>query len=102
MRDVNTFSVADRLDIEDADALVDYLRTRRYIASGETPRCTVLPGGVSNRTVLVERTTGEAWVIKQALPKLRVKEDWFSDPARAHREAIGLQWLAKLAPQGSI
>jgi hypothetical protein len=34
----------------------------------------------SNRTVLVERPTGESWVIKQALAKLRTKADWFSDP----------------------
>ena len=92
----------DDLDIENPNALVRYLRARDYIAANETPSCAVLPGGVSNRTVLVERASGEAWVLKQALPKLRVKEDWFSDPARAHREALGLRWLVKLAPAGSI
>lgn len=94
--------VADDLDIENSDALARYLRDHGHIAPNETPRCTALRGGVSNRTVLVERANGEAWVLKQALPKLRVKEDWFSDPARAHREALGLQWLARLAPSGSI
>ena len=62
----------------------------------------VLAGGVSNRTVLVERPTGEAWVLKQALEKLRVSVDWFSDPERVHREALGLHWLQELAPPGSI
>ncbi len=62
----------------------------------------VLAGGVSNRTVLVERPTGEAWVLKQALEKLRVSVDWFSDPERVHREALGLRWLQELAPPGSI
>lgn len=61
-----------------------------------------LAGGVSNKTVLVERAGGEAWVLKQALPKLRVKADWFSDPARIRREALALQWLPQLAPAGSI
>ena len=92
----------DDLDIENSAALVQYLRKHGRIAPDETPRCTVLRGGVSNRTVLVERASGEAWVLKQALPKLRVKEDWFSDPARAHREALGIQWLVRIAPAGSI
>jgi hypothetical protein len=40
-----------------------------------------LSGGVSNRTVLLERETGERWVIKQALAKLRVRSHWFCSPA---------------------
>jgi len=62
----------------------------------------VLVGGVSNKTVLVTRRMGDAWVIKQALPKLRTKIDWFSDPARIHREALALQYLPELAPAGTI
>jgi 5-methylthioribose kinase len=62
----------------------------------------VLAGGVSNRTVIVERPgAGVAWVVKQALPKLRVAVDWFSDPERIHREALGLRWLKELAPPGT-
>jgi 5-methylthioribose kinase len=45
---------------------------------------------------------GREWVIKQALAKLRTKADWFSDPARVHREALGIRWLGKLAPPGTI
>ena len=40
--------------------------------------------------------------MKQALPKLRVKADWFSDPARVRREAEGLRWLPRFAPPGTI
>lgn len=36
------------------------------------------------------------------LAKLRTKADWFSDPARVHREALGIRWLGKLAPPGTI
>lgn len=90
------------LDIEQTPALIDYLRQTERIAATEAPQVRVLAGGVSNRTVLVERETGEAWVLKQALPKLRVPVDWFSDPARVHREALGLRWLAKLTPPGVI
>src|SRR6185503_10329723 len=28
--------------------------------------------------------------------------DWFCDPARIEREALGLHWLAQLAPPGSV
>jgi len=90
------------LDIEDAAALLAYLQRTGRIASDERPRITVLPGGVSNRTVLVERECGESWVLKQALAKLRVALDWYSSPERIHREALGLEWLARLAPPGTI
>ena len=86
------------LDIEQPGALVAYLRAAGRIAPGEEPAVRVLAGGVSNRTVLVERPGGEAWVVKQALAKLRVRVDWFSDPERIHREAAGLRWLTELAP----
>ena len=90
------------LDIENAPALLAYLQRTGRIAPAEQPRIAILQGGVSNRTVWVERESGEAWVLKQALAKLRVPVDWFSSPERIHREALGLEWLARLAPPGSI
>lgn len=89
------------LDIERPGALVAYLRETDRIGVAEEPVVTVLAGGVSNRTVLVERAGGEAWVVKQALAKLRVQVDWFSSPERIHREALGLRWLGRIAPPGS-
>jgi aminoglycoside phosphotransferase (APT) family kinase protein len=91
----------DSLDIEQPDQLDAYLRETGRVAPDEAVRTRVLAGGVSNKTVLVERPSGEAWVLKQALPKLRVAVDWFSDPARIGREALGLRYLAELAPPGS-
>jgi tRNA A-37 threonylcarbamoyl transferase component Bud32 len=90
------------LDIERHDQLVAYLRNTGRIGPAESPQVRTLAGGVSNRTVWLQRETGEAWVLKQALAKLRVQVDWFSDPSRVHREALGLRWLEKLAPQGTI
>jgi hypothetical protein len=52
--------------------------------------------------VLIEWPDGRGRVFKQALPKLRVAVDWFSDPARIHREALGLRHLARLAPSGTV
>ena len=90
----------DALDIENHSMLADYLRRRD--PSREPTHFQTLAGGVSNRTVLVQFKNGESWVIKQALAKLRTKADWFSDPARVHREALGIRWLGKLAPPGTI
>ena len=92
----------DGLDIEQPGVLTSYLRRANLIGTNENPSITVLPGGVSNQTVLVERASGEDWVVKQALTRLRVPVDWFSSPERIHREADGLRWLAGLAPAGSI
>jgi 5-methylthioribose kinase len=93
---------ADALDIEDEASLVAYLRAAGRIRPNESPAVHVLAGGVSNKTVLVERPSGESWVLKQALPKLRVQADWFSDPARIRREAEALRWLPKFTPPGTI
>jgi tRNA A-37 threonylcarbamoyl transferase component Bud32 len=90
------------LDIEQHHDLLAYLRTAGHIEPRETPRITTLPGGVSSRTVLVERPGGRDWVIKQSLAKLRVEVDWYSDPVRIHREALGIRWLRQLAPAGCV
>lgn len=86
------------INIEKPKALLRYLRERQLIAEDEFPRFEILAGGVSNRTVLVQRERGKDWVLKQALAKLRVEVDWFSAPERIHREANGLRWLGKVAP----
>jgi hypothetical protein len=90
------------LDIERPGELVRYLREHGRVAADEEPRIVPLSGGVPNRTVLVERANGEQWVVKQALEKLRVAADWYCSPQRIEREALGLRWLAELAPPGSI
>jgi 5-methylthioribose kinase len=93
---------ADTLDIEDPLALAAYLRQRGHLPAGAKPQISVLAGGVSNRTVLVEHGSEVRWVLKQALAKLRVQVDWFSDPRRVHREALGLRELPALTPPGTI
>lgn len=90
------------LDIEQHDALRAYLRLTGHIARGESPTLTTLRGGVSSRAVLVERTDGPDWVIKQSLAKLRVDVEWYSNPERIHREALGIRWLGELAPTGTV
>jgi 5-methylthioribose kinase len=90
------------MNIENETELINYLVRCSYIAAGEQPVVRVLAGGVSNRTVWVQRANGDAWVVKQALPKLRVEADWFSDPSRIHHEALGIRWLKRLTPTGTV
>jgi len=93
---------AATVNIENHDELLVYLKQSGRIEAAEQPHFTTLQGGISNRTVLVERQAGQSWVIKQALAKLRVDVDWFSDPSRIEREAAAMKYLAQLAPPGSI
>ena len=92
----------ETLDIEQPAALTTYLRQEGYLAADQAAEFRLLKGGVSNRAVWVKLPSGEQWVIKQALEKLRVPVDWFSDPVRIHREALGLRWLSRLGPVGTI
>lgn len=92
----------ETLDIERPEALLAYLRATGRIGERERVNIRPLSGGVSNRTMLVERESGESWVLKQALGRLRVEVEWLSDPERVHREALAMRWLARLTPAGSV
>ena len=85
-------------DIEEFDALSYYLTERGHVKFGETIVLEKLAGGVSNRTVRVAWPEGRAWVLKQALEKLRVDVAWFSSPERIGVEAKALRWLNRSAP----
>jgi 5-methylthioribose kinase len=86
------------VDIENANDLLRYLRESERIGNEEIPTFRILRGGVSNKTVLLQRPDGNRWVLKQALPKLRVQTDWFSDPARIRVEANALRYLPLVTP----
>src|SRR5438552_17383598 len=90
------------VDIEQPEQLLQYLRQTRRINPPEQIQIHNLRGGVSNKTVLIKRPNREAWLHKQALPKLRVDVDWLSDPLRIHSEAFALQHLPDLAPPGTL
>jgi 5-methylthioribose kinase len=89
------------LDIENEADAIDVLRSRGFLKPDEKVNIKILAGGVSNRTILVTDERGKGLVVKQALEKLRVKADWFSDPIRIHREALGLRLLEKILPPGA-
>ena len=90
------------LDIERAGALVEYLHRTGRVDPSVRVEVTPLSGGVSNRTMLVRLSNGEAWVIKQALDQLRVAVPWFCNPGRILIEGRAMAWLADLAPLGAV
>ena len=64
----------------------------------KSPAATAVPlsGGVSSEIWLV--TDGsERFVVKRALPKLKVRDDWFADPARNSVEHDCLDYLNRIA-----
>ncbi len=60
-----------------------------------------LRGGVSSRVWKIMQGSNR-WVVKQALEKLNVEEEWFADVDRIHREHEVMEALADLAPKGAI
>ena len=63
-------------------------------------RVVALGGGVSNIVLLVETDSGR-FVMKQALAKLNVIEEWLSDPTRTVRECAAIRLIAPHLPPGS-
>jgi hypothetical protein len=59
-----------------------------------------LGGGVSNTVILVETAGGERFIVKQALPQLRVADEWLAERSRIFRERDGLIDAARLLPPG--
>jgi len=64
-------------------------------------RLTALGGGVSNLVYLVEIKDTRV-VVKQALGKLRVEQEWLCDPHRIHREAAAMRALALALSAGAV
>jgi 5-methylthioribose kinase len=77
----------------------EYLASRGMALEGA--RIRELGGGVSNTVLLVESDAGR-FVLKQALGKLRVEQEWLSDRDRIFRESAALRKLAMLLPAGSL
>lgn len=90
------------MNIENSQELAAYLRETGKVSVDEEIELKVLDGGVSNRTVLVKRATGEQWVLKQALVRLRVASVWDCSTERLHQEARALRELPFLLPEGSV
>jgi tRNA A-37 threonylcarbamoyl transferase component Bud32 len=80
-----------------AESVIAYLATRGLVEPDAEVAVSGLGGGVSN-VVLAVSTPWRTLVVKQALPKLRVADDWPAKRERAVTEAEALRWAEELAP----
>ncbi len=85
----------------DRGTVIPYLIERGLVEPGEPIGVEELPGGVSN-VVLKIMTPRDCFVLKQALPKLRVEDDWFSTVERIFLEKACLETLARILPKGGV
>jgi 5-methylthioribose kinase len=77
----------------------EYLARRGVVAAGQSIDVEELPGGVS-ATVIAARVpaTREAFVVKQALPRLRVRDEWLATPERAETEVAAMRLCGAITP----
>jgi tRNA A-37 threonylcarbamoyl transferase component Bud32 len=74
-----------------------YLRARKVFREGDSMRVDELAGGVSNIVLAV--SSGDARVVvKQALPRLRVEDEWLAKRERAINEARALRLASTITP----
>jgi 5-methylthioribose kinase len=85
---------------------VAYLRSREWLAPGESARACELTGGVSNMVIHVASTAGDDLVLKQVREQLNVAEPWYCSVERIWREVEVLSICADLigdhAPDGPL
>ncbi len=84
------------LTLENAAA---YLVERCLVAAGAPIDVAELPGGVSATVIAAQSAaTGEAFVVKQALPQLRVRDEWLATPERAETEVAAMKLCGAITP----
>jgi aminoglycoside phosphotransferase (APT) family kinase protein len=79
-----------------AAQLLEDLRRKGHVKHANA-RLTALSGGVSSEIYLVE-DGAQKFVVKRALAKLRVKDDWFADVSRNESEWRYIRFAAGLLP----
>ena len=87
----------DLVDIADPAALRAYLVARGELEHEAQFETWPLTGGVSCKVMWVQ-TPERAFVVKQGLAQLAVKDDWFCDPARIRREHLCLAEWQRIVP----
>ena len=84
------------LTLENASA---YLVERGVVPPGTTLEVAELPGGVSATVIAASvAVTGDAFVVKQALPQLRVRDEWLATPDRAETEVAAMGLCGTITP----
>lgn len=76
-----------------------YLVLRGLAAAGDTIEVAELPGGVSATVISAQvPAAGTAVVVKQALPQLRVPDEWLATPDRAETEVAAMVLCGAITP----
>lgn len=78
-----------------------YLVNEQLLDSESEAEISRLTGGVSCRVWKVVSLKGR-WVLKQALEKLEVQADWFSDIERIHREHQAMEQIGLIIPDSNV
>lgn len=81
----------------DKNLIISILREKNLI-SGLEPEFKRLKGGVSSDIFLV-RSGDDQCVVKQALEKLNVEDDWFADISRNENEQEFIKYLSEIKPK---
>ncbi len=89
------------MKIDSPETIQEYLVKSNLAGKFDQPLITPLSGGVSCSVFKIV-LGDKRWVIKQALEKLEVAADWFSDIERIHREHEVMEALFPLMPKGSV
>ncbi|MCI0378345.1 MAG: phosphotransferase [Gemmataceae bacterium] len=89
-----------------AENALDYLRRTGRLPDNDA-HVEVLSGGVSNMVLRVSTLVGQdsvpvRIVLKQSRPKLRTRDDWFSDLERVYREQEVMEALEPHLPEGVV
>jgi aminoglycoside phosphotransferase (APT) family kinase protein len=87
-KNAQTLVPADFLDTLRRDGLL------RHSDASLTP----LAGGISSEIFRVD-DGGDSFVVKRALAKLKVKEDWTADVSRNRYEQLFIEYVARFLPQ---
>lgn len=89
------------MKLDSSEKVEQYLIIEGLVHLSDVVEIEHLPGGVSCRVWKISRNNDQ-WVIKQALEKLDVAADWFSDVERIHREHQVMQQIDLVVPNSKI
>ena len=89
------------MKLDSSEKVEQYLIIEGLVHLSDVVEIEHLPGGVSCRVWKIGRNKDQ-WVIKQALEKLDVAADWFSDVERIHREHQVMQQIDLVVPNSKI
>ncbi len=78
-------------------AIVSFLRKAGLVTAHSAPRLTAMSGGVASDIWKIE-TADRVFVVKRALPKLRVAQEWTAPVTRNASEVAWMQTAASVAP----